>query len=56
MKRSKAYNATASTIEAEKLYSPLEAINAAKAGAKARPVTGPSRPPRQVPTRSGPTS
>jgi large subunit ribosomal protein L1 len=36
MKRSKAYNATASTIEAEKLYSPLEAINAAKAGAKAK--------------------
>ncbi len=36
MKRSKAYNATASTIDAEKLYTPLEAINAAKAGAKAK--------------------
>ncbi|GAA3616881.1 50S ribosomal protein L1 [Microlunatus ginsengisoli] len=36
MKRSKAYNATASTIDAEKLYTPLEAITAAKAGAKAK--------------------
>ena len=36
MKRSKAYNSTAATIEADKLYTPLEAINAAKAGAKAK--------------------
>ena len=36
MKRSKAYTSTAATIEADKLYSPDEAIAAAKAGAKAK--------------------
>jgi large subunit ribosomal protein L1 len=36
MKRSKAYTSTAATIDADKLYSPLEAINAAKTGAKAK--------------------
>jgi len=36
MKRSKAYTSTAATIDADKLYSPLEAINTAKAGAKAK--------------------
>jgi len=36
MKRSKAYTSTAATIDADKLYSPLEAINTAKAGSKAK--------------------
>ena len=36
MKRSKAYNSTLATIDADKLYSPLEAINTAKAGSKAK--------------------
>jgi large subunit ribosomal protein L1 len=36
MKRSKAYESTAATIEADRLYSPLEAISAAKAGSKAK--------------------
>ena len=36
MKRSKAYASTAATIDADKLYSPLEAINTAKAGSKAK--------------------
>jgi large subunit ribosomal protein L1 len=36
MKRSKAYKSTVAAIEADKLYSPLEAINAAKAGSKAK--------------------
>ena len=36
MKRSKTYQSTASTIEAERLYSPVEAINAAKTGSKAK--------------------
>jgi large subunit ribosomal protein L1 len=36
MKRSKTYNATAATIEADKLYTPAEAIVAAKAGSKAK--------------------
>jgi large subunit ribosomal protein L1 len=36
MKRSKAYRSTEATIQADRLYSPLEAINAAKAGSKAK--------------------
>jgi large subunit ribosomal protein L1 len=36
MKRSKAYASAASSIEADKFYSPLEAITQAKAGTKAK--------------------
>jgi len=36
MQRSKGYTSTPATIDADKLYSPLEAINTAKAGSKAK--------------------